>query len=136
MHRLIVAAVVLLGLLSIVGPAEAGDPLDVQLACSTSIPFTGGPLNITATIRNKTASTQTVATSALAAHLGNLNLLGPFVVPFSAGLAPLATVVLPYLSTSFPGGVASPGTFTTINVILMNSINHPLGSSICLVRIQ
>ena len=132
----IVGAVVLGGLILIGGTAEAGDPLEVELACSTSIPATGGPLSITLTMRNKTSAPKAIATSALVVHVGNLNLLGPFLVPFSANLAPFATQVLPYLSSPFPAGSASPGTFITVSVIVMDSANKPLGSNFCLIRIQ
>ncbi len=132
----IVGVVVLGGLILIGGTAEARDPLEVELACSTTIPATGGPLNITLTTRNRTSTPKAIATSGLTMHLGSLNLMGPFVVPLIVDLAPFATAVVPYISTPFPAGAASPDTLVTVGVVVMDSANKPLGSNFCLVRIE
>jgi hypothetical protein len=102
----IVGAVILAGGMLLGSTAEAGDAVSVELACSTTIPATGGPLNITLTLQNRTATSKSIAKSGLVAHLGNMNLLGPFFVPLVRTLAPFGTQVVPYVATAFPAGAA------------------------------
>jgi len=111
------------------------DPLSVELACPITIPSSGGPLTITLTLTNRTSTARTIAKSALAVHLGNLNLMGPFIVPFTRTLAPRATQVVPYVSTTFPAGTAAAGTLVSIGVTMLDSGNKPIGSKACLVQI-
>ena len=131
----IVALVILGGLMLLVGTAEA-DAVNVELACPTTIPATGGPLSITLTLQNRTATSKSIAKSGLVAHLGNMNLLGPFFVPLVRSLNPFGTQVVPYVTTSFPAGAAAPGSFVTLAVIVMDSANKPLGSNFCVVQVQ
>jgi hypothetical protein len=137
---LIVGAVVLGGLILIAETAKAAngrpDSIEVELACPTAIAAGGGLLSITLTMRNKTSVTKTVTKSGIVVHLGNLNLLGPFFVPLSVSLAPFQTKVVPYLSTSFPAGAAPPGTFSGVNVFVMDSANQISGNGSCFIQIQ
>jgi len=132
----IVGIAVLTGLILVGGPAEARDPIEVTLACPTTILSTGGSLNITLTAKNRTSSPKAIAAGALAVHIGNLNLLGPFVIPLTLNLGPSATAVVPFFSSPVPAGTAPPGILVTVGVFVMDSANQPIGSNYCLVRIQ
>ena len=134
--RLTVVGVMILSSLVPIAGHAAADPVGVELACPATIASTGGPLNISLTLSNKKSSSQSIAKSALLAYLGNLNVLGPFSVPFVRTLPPFGTQVVPYMASSFPAGVAVPGTFVILAVTVMDSANKPLGSNICYVQIQ
>jgi hypothetical protein len=134
--RGMVVVIAIMGmLLSIPGSARAAESVSVEMACPLTLPSSGGPLTITLTLRNRTSVAKTVVASALAVHLANLNVLGPFVVPVSVTLPPHGTQVVPYVSTNFPGGLAAPGILASIGVGLLDGANSPLGGNFCLVRI-
>ena len=122
-------------LLLIPGIPRAAESVTVELTCPSTIPSGGGPLTITLTLKNRTSVSKTIARSALAVHLANLNLLGPFIVPLSTTLAPHATQVVPYVATNFPAGAASGGILATIGVAVLDGANNPLGGNYCLVRV-
>ena len=133
--RLLFVGAVLGGVGLVGGAAEARETIEITPACPTTIAATGGPLNITLTLRNRTNIARTIATSAVAVHLGNLNLLGPFIVPLARTLSPFQTVVVPYLATQFPAGLASPGTLLSFGVMALDTANERMGGGQCLIRV-
>lgn len=121
------------------GIAMAGDPLSVNVTCPATLSAAnGGALNLPLSLTNNTSGVQHVAKSALGVHLGNVDALGPFVIPLSATILPHQTALVPnYLSATFPGGnVAAAGTFVSLGVLVMDAANKPLGSGFCLVEMQ
>ena len=128
--------VLVAALLLVPGASEAADPIAVDVTCPVTIASAGGPLTISLNLRNRTAQTRNIAKSAIGVHLGNLNLLGPFIVPLARTLAPRATsVVNPYLATQFPGGAAPAGTLASVGVVVMDAANKPIGTGHCLVQV-
>jgi len=116
------------------------DGIGVTLACPGTI-TPGGMLNISLTLRNRSVVVPAaVAKSAVAAHLGNLDVIGPFVIPLARTLAPGETVTIPnYLSVPFPN--APRGTFSSLGVTVMDSTNRPIrgdhtSGGACIIEVQ
>lgn len=117
------------------GTAQAA-PIKVTLACPAVI-SPGGMLNVNLTMQNISSppATVTVAKSAVAAHLANLDIIGPFVIPLARTLSPGAMVtVTGYLAVPFPS--APRGTFSSLGVMVMDSANEELGGSGCIIEVQ
>ena len=113
----------------------AAEDVKVEPLCPSSI-TRGGPLNIDLRLINKTSTTVTIARSGLVAHLGNLNVLGPFVIPLTDTLNPFETITQSgYLKVPFPTN-ASPGTFTSVGVGVFNQANKVLGGGGCLIEVK
>lgn len=124
------------GSLTLVPEAASGDPVKVTLSCPATI-SPAAMLNLGLTLLNKSypPATITIAKSAVAAHLGNLDVIGPFLIPLARTLSPGQTISIPnYLSVPFPA--APRGTFSSVGVSVMNSANEPIGGSGCIIEVQ
>jgi len=104
-----------------------------------------------------TGETFTIAKSGLIAHIGNLNVLGPFVIPLAETLEPQPpitydTTITPtpppptpaqeesittkgYLNVAFPT-TAVKGTFTNMLIYVLDQKNKTLGSGSCVIEVQ
>jgi len=92
-------------------------------------------LNVGLTLTNRSKVARTVAKSGVGAHLADLNIIGPFVIPLAASLSPGQTVSVPnYLSLPFPQ--APKGTFSSLGVMIMDSADLPLGGGGCAIEVQ
>ena len=132
---LIVCLTVVAALGLIAGTAQA-DPIKVTLACPATI-TPGGMLNVSLTMQNTSQppATVTISKSAVAAHLANLNVIGPFTIPLFKALAPGASFTVPgYLVLPFPD--APHGTFSSLGVAVLDSANQVLGGNGCLIEVQ
>jgi hypothetical protein len=133
---LLVCAVIVGALTLIPVTAPADDSIKVTVSCPATI-TPGAMLNLGLTLFNHSSPpvSVTIAKSAVAAHLGNLDVIGPFVIPLARTLAPGETVTIPnYLTVPFP--TAPRGTFSSLGVSVMNSANEPIGGSGCIIEIQ
>jgi len=113
------------------------DGIEVTLTCPTTI-TPGGMLNVSLTLRNKSLVVPvTIAKSAVAAHLGNLDIVGPFVIPLARTLAPGETVTIPnYLSVPFPN--APRGIIASLGLTVMDNTiggDHTSGGG-CAIEVE
>ena len=112
------------------------DQIKATLACPATI-TPGGTLNVSLTLQNTSQPpvTLTIAKSAVAAHLANLNVVGPFTIPLIKTLTPGATVTVPgYLVLPFPD--APHGTFSSLGVMVLSGVNEVLGGNGCIIEVQ
>ncbi len=153
-----------------VGVAAAGG-LTVEPQCPSSI-SPGAPLKVELVLTNTTQTvtrtfqgqsfstsqgkTFNIAKTGLIAHLGNLNVLGPFVIPLSLTLDPLPPITIDlsnpsslpltptepkpftttgYLNVAFPT-TAARGTFTHIGISVLDQDNKTLGSGGCVIEVK
>lgn len=124
------------GSLTLIPEAASHDPVKVTLSCPATISPTGG-LNLGLTLKNISSPpvSVTIAKSAVVAHLGNLDVIGPFVIPLARTLSPGQTISIPdYLSVPFP--TAPRGTFSSLGVAVMNSANEPISGGGCIIEVQ
>src|ERR1700694_4798495 len=85
--RLLVVGVVILGGLMLIADTAGADRMSLDLTCSTTVPATGGPVGITLTrVSNDRGQPVSIAKSGFMVHLGGVNIVGPFVVPFVLNL--------------------------------------------------
>lgn len=149
-----------------VGVAAAGD-LQVDPQCPSSI-SPGAPLKVELRLTNtsqtvtqtfqgqsltiSTGKPITIAKTGLIAHLGNLNVLGPFAIPLSLTLDPQPPITINlsqpnipaepqsftttgYLNVAFPTSAAR-GTFTHIGISVLDKDNKTLGSGGCVIEVK
>ena len=134
---LLVCAVIVGALTLIPATAHAGDDIKVTVSCPATITPAAAMLNLGLTLQNISSPpvSVTIAKSAVAAHLGNLDVIGPFVIPLARTLSPGQTISIPnYLSVPFP--TAPRGTFSSVGVAVMNSANEPISGGGCIIEIQ
>lgn len=151
------------------GLAAAGD-LRVEPQCPSSI-TPGGTLIIELKLTNtdktityisngqpftyQTGDPVIIAKSGVLAHIGNLNVLGPFVIPLSETIQPQQPVTIDfskptppsdpandvsittngYLNVAFPTN-ATKGTFTNMLIYVLDEKNNTLGGGECVIEVR
>jgi len=133
--ELLLVCVVMVGALTLTlipTTAHAKD-IKVTVFCPTTI-TPGQVVNLSLMLQNTSSASVTIAKSTIAAHLANLDIVGPFVIPLSLTLLPGETRSIPdYLSTPFPP--APQGTFSSLGVAVINSVNKPISGGWCNIEI-
>lgn len=124
--------------LTLVPAIAHAEDVDVELFCPTTI-APGARLNLGLTLENGSSDPVTIAKSAVAFHMGNMNIIGPSVIPLSLTLAAEGTsgdtATIPnYLSTQVRQ--LSRGTFLGVGVAVMESDNTPIGKGHCIIEVQ
>ena len=100
-----------------------------------------------------TGKTFNIAKTGLLVHLGNLNVLGPYVIPLKLSLDPQlpytydpskgyipppeeqSVTTTGYLNVAFPSN-AVRGTFTHIGIQLFDEANKSLGLGACIIQVN
>ncbi len=142
-----VASIVAVALLATGVDVVAAAGIEVEPQCPTSI-SPGAPLKLELRLTNttqtqiyngvtySTGTTYNIAKSGLIIHLGNFNVLGPFVIPLVDTLNPQQTVTTNgYLNVAFPA-TAIHGTFAHIGISVLDSANKTLGSGACVIEVK
>ena len=149
------------------GGVAAGE-ITVEPQCPSSI-SPGAPLSVELRLTNKTQTVTynlngtpfvsstgkpfVIAKSALIAHVGNLNVLGPYVIPIALTLDPQPAITVSpnsiinppatpqsftttgYLNVAFPTS-APGGTFTDIIIDVLDQANKTLGRGACRIEVN
>ena len=86
--------------------------------------------------RVQTGDPVTIAKSGVLAHIGNLNVLGPFVIPLSETVQPKESITTNgYLNVAFPTS-AVKGTFTNMLIYVLDEKNNTLGGGECVIEVR
>jgi hypothetical protein len=132
--ELLCVCAVMAGTLTLIPVTAYARDIKVTVSCPETI-TPGAILNLGLTLQNTSSDPVTIAKSAVAGHLGNLAVVGPFVVPLARTLNPDETVTIPdYVSTPFPQ--AAQGTFSSVGVAVMNSANKLISEGWCNIEVQ
>lgn len=150
-----------------VGVAAAGG-INVEPLCPSSI-SPGATLTVDLRLTNTTQTKTylfngqsntvetgepiTIAKSGLIAHIGNLNVLGPFVIPLAETLEPQPPITIDlskpiptpapeesittkgYLNVAFPAN-AVKGTLTNMLIYVLDEKNKTLGGGNCVIEVK
>lgn len=135
LRGLLLVCTVIVGALTLtLHPATVHAKTKVTLSCPATI-TPGAMLNLGLTLENTSATNSvTIAKSTVSAHLGNLNIIGPFAVPLSLTLLPGQTWSNPaYLAATFPS--APHGIFSSLGVAVLDGANKPISGGYCIIEI-
>lgn len=124
-----------ISLIAAMAGAVSAKDIKVEPLCPATV-VRGTQLQIDLRLTNQKSVPITIAKSGLAAHVGNLNVVGPVVLPLAGTLQPFQSVTVPgYLKLIFPQEV-SAGTFVSFGVGVFGSVNNVLGAGGCLIEVK
>ncbi len=127
-------ALVSIGLSGCGDITNAGN-ITVAIPCPTST-YLGDPLNIELALTNTTSSPISIAKTGILATLGNLNIIGPFVIPYQVTIPASQEIITSgYLHTTFPKN-AVRGMFSSIGIAVLDQDNKIQGVGGCLIQVD